>query len=111
VELGVAITFGKKRIGLQHPQEDPGTRIHEASKSDVQRVTKKQTLDLMEGLTPSETRKGVGNRGGAGNVEALASPGRVRVRMEEKEKETEKNGRKTMNDGNLHVNRSGRAGF
>jgi hypothetical protein len=55
--LWTAITSGKKRTNLQDPQEDPGTGIHEASKGDSQRVTKKQTLDTVEGQTPSETEE------------------------------------------------------
>jgi hypothetical protein len=54
VELGTAITSGKKRTNLQDPQDDPGTGIGEASERDVQRVTNKETLDLVEGSTPSE---------------------------------------------------------
>jgi hypothetical protein len=42
---------------VQDPQEDPGTGIREASKRDAQRVTNKQTLDLLEGSTSSEAQK------------------------------------------------------
>jgi hypothetical protein len=44
-------------INLQDPQEDPGTGIREASRRDVQRVTKKQTLDTVKGHIPSETEE------------------------------------------------------
>jgi hypothetical protein len=57
VELGTAITSAKKRTNLQDPQEDPGAGIPEASKRDAQRVTKKQTLDTVEGQTLSETEE------------------------------------------------------
>jgi hypothetical protein len=57
MELGTAITSGKKRTNLQDPQEDPGAAIREASRRNVQWVTKKQTLDLVEGQTPSETEE------------------------------------------------------
>jgi hypothetical protein len=40
----------------------------------LRRVTEYQKLDLVEGSTPSETKKGAGIRGGAGNVEAPGSP-------------------------------------
>jgi hypothetical protein len=49
--------LGRRGSACKHPQEDPGTGIHEASKRDVQRVTKKQTLDHVEGSTPSKTKK------------------------------------------------------
>jgi hypothetical protein len=61
----------------------------------------------VEGSTPSETKKGAGNRGGASNVEAPASPARIRVRM----KARKGKGRKTLDHINLEVNRSGRAGL
>jgi hypothetical protein len=38
------------------------------------RVTEYQMLEFVEGSTPSETKKGAGSRGGAGNVEAPGSP-------------------------------------
>jgi hypothetical protein len=43
-------------------------------------------MDTVEWSTPSETKKGTGKRGGAGNVEAPASPARVRMREKEKRK-------------------------
>jgi hypothetical protein len=57
VELGTAIDSGKKRTNIQDPQEDPGTGIGEASERDPQRVTNKQTLDLVEGSTTSEAQE------------------------------------------------------
>jgi hypothetical protein len=57
MELGTAITSAKKKTNLQDPQEDPGTGIREASRRDVQRVTKKQTQDTVEEQTPSETEE------------------------------------------------------
>jgi hypothetical protein len=41
VELRTAVTSGKRKTNLQDPQEDPRAGIYdEASKQDVQRVTK-----------------------------------------------------------------------
>jgi hypothetical protein len=57
VELGTPIASGKRRTNLQDPQVDPGAGIREASRWDVQRVTKKQTLDTVEGQTPSGTEE------------------------------------------------------
>jgi hypothetical protein len=57
VELGTAITSGKKRTNLQDPQYDPGAGIGEASERDAPRVTKRQTLDSVEMSTPSEAQK------------------------------------------------------
>jgi hypothetical protein len=57
VQLGTPIASGKRRTNLQDPQEDPGTGIREASRRDIQRVTTKQTLDTVEGHTPSETEE------------------------------------------------------
>jgi hypothetical protein len=48
VELKTAITSGKKRIGLQDPQEDPRAGIREASKRDVQWVLGNKEMDLVE---------------------------------------------------------------
>jgi hypothetical protein len=53
VELRTAVTSGKRRTNLQDPQDDPGAGIREASKREVQRIIKKQTLDLVEESAPS----------------------------------------------------------
>jgi hypothetical protein len=56
-ELKTAINSGRRRTDLQDPQEDPRAEIHEASKEDVQRVTKNDGPDIVEGLTPSKWKK------------------------------------------------------
>jgi hypothetical protein len=59
-------------------------------------------MDTVDVSTPSETKKKKAGKRGAGNVEALASPARVGVRMKERKRKRKE---KTVNDGNLQVNR------
>jgi hypothetical protein len=48
VELKTTITSGKKSMGLQDPKEDPTARICEASKRDVQRISRNKEMGLGE---------------------------------------------------------------
>jgi hypothetical protein len=57
VEVGTAITSGKKRPNLQDPQENPGGGDREANCRISYWITKHRTLDLVEGSTPSKTKK------------------------------------------------------
>jgi hypothetical protein len=48
VELKTTITSGKKSIGIQEPQEDPRVRICEASRRDVQCISRNKDMCLVE---------------------------------------------------------------
>jgi hypothetical protein len=72
VELKTAITSGEGRNNLQDPQQEPRAGIHEASKLDIQWVTKNDGPDIVEELTLFKTEKEMAGRVGAGNVEAPA---------------------------------------
>jgi hypothetical protein len=48
VELKTPVTSGKRRTNLQDPQENPRAGIREASKRDIQRVSEKEEMDLVE---------------------------------------------------------------
>jgi hypothetical protein len=87
MELKTAITSGKMKTDLQDPQEDTRGRIREASKRDVQRVTKYDGWNIVERSTPSETEKETADRAGAGNVEASTSAARERERERNGERE------------------------
>jgi hypothetical protein len=57
VEFGTDITSGRKRTNPQDSQDDPGAGIGEASERDAEEVTTRQTLDIVQGSTPSEGQK------------------------------------------------------
>jgi hypothetical protein len=57
VEFKTAINSGKKRTGLQDPQEDTAAGILESSKRGVQQVAEGEELDPVEGSAPSEAEK------------------------------------------------------
>jgi hypothetical protein len=69
--LKEASISGKGRTDLQDPQNDPRAGIHEASKWDVQRITKNDEPDIVEGTAPSKMEKETAHRAGASNVEAM----------------------------------------
>jgi hypothetical protein len=59
VELKTTVTSGKKSIGLEDPQEDRRARICEASKRDVQHISQKEEMGLVErrGRLPPKQKK------------------------------------------------------
>jgi hypothetical protein len=73
VELGTAVTPGKRRTNLQVPQDDPGAGILKESTRDVHRVATNEELDTVGGPTSSEAEKGVADGAGASDVEAPVS--------------------------------------
>jgi hypothetical protein len=58
VELGTAVTPGRRRTNLQDPQDDPGAGTLKESTRDADRVATNQELDTVEGPTSSEAEKG-----------------------------------------------------
>jgi hypothetical protein len=58
VELGTAVTPGKRRTNLQDPQDDPGAGMLKESTRNVHRVATNEELDTVEGPTSSEAEKG-----------------------------------------------------
>jgi hypothetical protein len=75
VELGTAVTPGKRRTNLQD-QDDPGAGILKESTRDVHRAATNEELDTVEGPTPCEAEKGAVQRAGACDVEAPVSANR-----------------------------------
>jgi hypothetical protein len=57
LRLKEATVCGRRRTVLQDPQNDPIAGIYEASKWDVQRVTKNGEPDNVEGMAPSKMEK------------------------------------------------------
>jgi hypothetical protein len=58
VELGTAVTSGKRRTNLQDPQDYPVAGILKESTRNVHRVATNEELDTVEGTTSSEVEKG-----------------------------------------------------
>jgi hypothetical protein len=73
VELGTAVTPGKRRTNLQDPQDDPGAGILKESTRDVHRVATNEELDTVDRPTSSEAKKGAAHGAGAGDIEAPVS--------------------------------------
>jgi hypothetical protein len=73
VELGTAVTPGKRRINLHDPQDDTEYGIFKESTRDVRRVATNEDLDTVEGPTSSEEEKGAAHGAGDGDVEAPVS--------------------------------------
>jgi hypothetical protein len=73
VELGTAVTPGKRRTNLQDPQDDLGAGILKESTRNAHRVAANEELDTVEGSTSSEAEKGAAHGAGAGDVEAPVS--------------------------------------
>jgi hypothetical protein len=57
VELGTAVTLGKRRTNLQDPPDDTGAGILKESTRDVHWVATNEGLDTVEGPTSSEAEK------------------------------------------------------
>jgi hypothetical protein len=73
VELGIAVTPGKKRINLQGPQDDTEYVIFKESTRNVHRVATNEDLGTVEGQTLSEEEQGAAHEAGDGDVEASVS--------------------------------------
>jgi hypothetical protein len=71
-EDGEEATTGKYGKRSQGFQENHGNGVRKASKLDVQRATKNDGTDLVEGSTPSKKEKETTVRAEAGNVETPA---------------------------------------